>query len=224
MNFLEITAYIGHFILFINLLIYSKGYRYNKSVAFKVFIFYLIITLAIQLISTYLRSFKIPNLYLSHYYFIGQFILFSLFFKQLLKKKLHKKGITLCLIIVLTVLGIYYFLYPSNYYKFNVFEIIITSIPLIIYSIFFFVQKIEDADKKYIYIVSGFFLYILCSTLLFTTGNITAEIKKIIWEINSLLYVTFQVLIFVEWYKNFRKKTLVSFQQRDKGVTRNHTF
>jgi len=131
---------------------------------------------------------------------------------------LQKKIITFGLFIVLISLGIYYIIYPSNYYKFNIFEIIITSVPLLVYSFFFFIQKIEDADKKYIYIVSGFFLYLLCSTLLFTTGNIKAEIKKIIWHTNAILYMVYQVLIFIEWYKNFRKKELVIIEDYDESV------
>jgi hypothetical protein len=173
--------------------------------AFKIFSYYLLTILIIQLTAKYLRSNNINNIYLSHYYFIGQFIFLSLFFKQLLKNTLQKKITTFGLFIVLITLVIYYILNPLNYYKFNIFEIIATSIPLIVYSFFFFVQKIEDSNKKYIYIVSGFFLYITCSTLLFTTGNIAAEIKKMIWYSNATLYIVYQVLIFIEWYKNFRK-------------------
>jgi hypothetical protein len=108
---------------------------------------------------------------------------------------------------VLIPLGIYYSLYPANYYKFNAFEIVITSLPLMAYSFLFFIQKMEGSDRKFIYIISGFFLYILCSTLLFTVGNIESRIIKLIWYSNTVLYIIYQVLIFIEWYKNFREKT-----------------
>jgi hypothetical protein len=106
----------------------------------------------------------------------------------------------------LFALGVYYFLEPSNYYRFNIFEIILTSVPLIVYCLLFFIQRIDGEKRKFIYITSGFFLYILCSTLLFTTGNISSEIKNFIWYTNAILYIVYQVLIFVEWYKHFRKK------------------
>jgi hypothetical protein len=78
-----------------------------------------------------------------------------------------------------------------------------------VYFFFFFNKKIEDSDKKFIYIVSGFFLYILCSTLLFTAGNIESGTKYIIWYSNAVLYIVYQLLIFVEWYKHLRKPALI---------------
>ncbi|MFY0629077.1 MAG: hypothetical protein JXR05_01780 [Flavobacteriaceae bacterium] len=62
----------------------------------------------------------------------------------------------------------------------------------------------------FIYIISGAFLYILCSTLLFVMGNYVANTKtpwyQSIWRFNNGLYILFQVLIFIEWYKHFRNK------------------
>jgi hypothetical protein len=209
MKLIEVIIYFGYIVLALNTFLFFKSYR-SHSVAFKLFSFYLFLTLLIQLLATFIKNSPIKhNLFLSHYYFIGQFILLSLFFKHILKKETQKKIIKPVLIIVLVVLGIYYSIYPSNYYKFNIFEIVITSAPLIIYCFFFFNGKIEDSDKKFIYIVSGFFLYILCSTLLFTAGNIESGTKNIIWYSNAVLYIVYQLLIFVEWSKNFKKPPLI---------------
>lgn len=204
----ELITNTSSILLVLNFICYfSKHKRY--PLALKIFTLYLFLMTLIQLSSDLMAIYKMNNIFFAHYYFIGQFILLSLFFKQLLKNTFQKKALTFVLFIVLIALGIYYLLYPSNYYNFNIFETIITSVPLLVYSFFFFLQKIEDPDKKYIYIVSGFFLYLLCSTLLFTTGNITADIKKFIWHTNVILHIVYQVLIFVEWYKHFRKKDLV---------------
>lgn len=202
----EILVYIGYLILAINTFLFLKSYR-RISIAFQIFTIYLLLTLLIQLLSTYIKNSPIKdNLFLSHYYFIGQFVLLSLFFKKIITKDLLKKFISRILISGIIALSIYYTMYPSNYDKLNVFEIIITSIPLIVYCFFFFIQKIEDSDKKFTYIISGFFLYILCSTLLFVAGNIDNDTRNIIWRSNSILYIVYQVLIFVEWYKHYRKK------------------
>lgn len=206
MSFYKIMLFTGYIILAINAFIYFKSYR-GKTVAFKVFAFYLLFTLVIQLTSRYMNANKIENLHLSHYYFIGQFILFSFFFyKTVINKKIFSKVIPLVLIIVLVILTIYYSINPEKYFEFNEFEILITSLPLLLYSFLFFLEKIEDHNKKFIYIVSGFFIYILSSTLLFTIGNIPSGIKPLIWKFNAFLYIVFQVLIFIEWYKHFRKK------------------
>jgi hypothetical protein len=66
----------------------------------------------------------------------------------------------------------------------------------------------EELDKKYFYIISGLFIYLIGSTLLFSTGNIKlfTPIKKIVWLINSTLFIVFHILVFIEWYTHFRWK------------------
>lgn len=196
--------YFGHALLLINALLYIKSYRKN-SVAFNIYTFYLFFILIIQLITSYKGYFKENNIYLSHYYFIGQFVLLSLLFKKILKKRVLQKVITIILIFTLIALSIFYIIYPSNYYQFNIFEILLTSIPLILFCFLFFIQTIDGSDKKFIYIISGFFLYVLCSTLLFSAGNLEKDTRNIIWWTNSILYLAYQLLIFVEWYKHLRK-------------------
>ena len=204
--------YIGYFILFINTILYFKSYRKN-SVVFKIIFYYLCLCLVIQLYSTYLSHLKERNLHLSHFYFIGQFILLSSFYAKILKGKKLISFIkkTSFLVIILSI-G-YYGLYPKDFLKWNVFEITITSIPILVYSFLFFTQNIEIKSTKYfIYFNSGLFIYLLSSTLLFTLGNIGLEdakmvsIKRLVWKFNSFLYIVYQVLVFIEWYKNFRIK------------------
>ena len=190
--------------LAINTILFFKSYR-NKSVAFKIFSFYLLFILLIQLTTLYMRLNKIPNLFFSHYYFIGQFIFLSAFYINLENKVLIKKFIKSILLISLVCIAIYYAIYPEDYFGYNVFEVFLTSIFLIIYSFLFFFKKVDSPGKKFIYINSGFFLYITCSTLLFAAGNIESSIKSIIWYSNVVLYLIYQLLIFIEWYKHFRK-------------------
>ena len=211
--FTNIVKYSGYIILAINTFLYFKSNRKN-SIAFKILSYYLLLCLFIQLYTSYLSSLKTNNLYLSHYYFIGQFILLSLFFSKILTGKRLISIIKKILFLVVILLIGYYSLYPKDYLKWNVFEITITSVPLLIYSFIFFTQKIEIKTSNYfIYFNSGFFIYLLSSTLLFTLGNIgigNIEIKPIklfVWKVNSILYLIYQILVFVEWNKNFRQKT-----------------
>ena len=55
---------------------------------------YLFLMTLIQLSSDLMAIYKMNNIFFAHYYFIGQFILLSLFFKQLLKNTFQKKAIT----------------------------------------------------------------------------------------------------------------------------------
>ena len=154
-----------------------------------------------------MASYKINNLFFSHYYFIGQFFLLSLFFRSILNSKKALKTIDIVIILVLPIICIYYLIHPHKYFEFNNFEIALTSIPIIIYCFLFIIKEIGQKDKTYFYLVSGLFIYLTGSTLLFSTGNIKmfSPIKKVIWFMNMVLYLIYQILIFIEWYKNFRK-------------------
>ena len=201
----DFIVYSGIFIFLVNTIIYLKSYR-GKPVAFKLFSYYLLVIFSIQCMSTYYFEKGINNIHLSHYYFIVQFVFLSLFFRDLMLKKILKKLIFLLLVATLVYLSIYYIIYPKNYYIFNISEILLTSIPLAFYCLLFFFEKIDNPDKDFIYTVSGFFIYILCSILLFSVGNISSEIKMAIWYSNAVLFIIYQTLIFVEWYKHFRTK------------------
>jgi hypothetical protein len=214
----QIIAYVGQAILLVNTFVYFKGYSKN-GVTFKIFSVYLTAMLIIQIftslifeigrINIHIFSGRGNNLFLSHFYFILQFFFLSIFFFRLVKYRFQKKFILLTLILVFSLLVGYYVKYPKDYYSFNVFEIAVTSVPLIIYSLMVLIQKFEGSGR-FLYITSGFFLYIVCSTLLFTTGNISADLKSVIWYLNNILYVAYQILIFIEWYKHFRKKEVIS--------------
>ena len=210
MNFDDLFDYLivnsGYLFLIINTLVFIINYD-KKDKALNYFIMYLTLCLVVQLYSSHLHNQGENNLYLSHYFFTGQFIFLSLFFLQILHFKKIKKLILFITITIPLCFIIYFFSYEEAYREWSELEIAFTSIPLLIYSFYFFIKKIEiNKDKKYIYFNSGFFVYTLCSTLLFILGNIgSPDLKKFVWDINQFLYLTFQILIFVEWYKNFRK-------------------
>ena len=101
----------------------------------------------------------------------------------------------------------YYIYNPKIYFKFNLFEIVLSSIPLIIYSVLYiFISLLEE--KKYFYINCGIFIYLISSTLFFVSGNYLATIDKsiikIIWLVNMIIYIIYQLLITVEWFVNYR--------------------
>jgi hypothetical protein len=202
---ISLIAKLGHFILLLNTFFYFKSYRKN-TIAFKIITFYLLYVLIIQLRMSYLRSYKITNLHYTHFYFIGQLILLSLFYLKIFKNKVLTSVIKGYLTVALIALTIYYSIFPETFYEHNTFEVIVASTPLIVYSFIFFIKKIDNPNKSFIYLNSGLFLYLLCSVLLFSVGNLKSSIKLVVWLTNASLYLVYQILIFVEWYKNFRKK------------------
>ena len=204
MSLFDIISYLGIAILVLNSILFFISYQKNL-VAFKIFSIYLFIILIIQIISSYLQEYNLDNLYLSHYYFIIQFLFLSFFYTKLIKQITLIKILTSIIFILLTL---QFSIYPEVYFTFNLIEITICSIPLVIYSFLFFIQNIEVENKNFIYINSGIFIYILCSTLIFLSGNLMPKlpnsVNSIIWTVNVLLYLIYQILIFIEWYKNIR--------------------
>jgi hypothetical protein len=198
-------GYIGISLIFINACLYVWSYRnFKNSVALKYFTFYLIINCIVTIISSIMAAKYINNLFLSHYYFVSQFILLSLFYRALFLPK-QKKIVTFFLLSILVILIIKYILNPNLYYKFNLLEIFLTSVPIVVYSIVHLFNSLTR-QGAFMFINSGILIYITISTLIFILGDLlsgyegNSEISSI-WLINKVLYVVYLGLILVEWYK-----------------------
>lgn len=174
------------------------------------FTIYLLTMIIIQSYTSYLKSIHQPNLFLSHYYFILQFLLLSLFYLEILNNDLQRKIIKIAVALCLIILGIQYYFNRDLFFKFNLFEIFITSFLIIIFSMFHF-YNILNEKKKYFYINTGILLYLFGSTVLFMSGNLISRLDlaptKIVWILNSVLYIVYQVFILLEWREIFLKKT-----------------
>lgn len=203
----NIILHTGSIILLFNVILYFK--TSIKSRSLKVFKTYLFVILLIELYSKLLWYKAHNNLFLSHYYFILQFILLSIFYHSIFSSKQNKSSVKILSSIIIITLGIQYITNPSVYFKFNLLEIVLTSLTLVTYSVIHFYNSLIE-KSKYIYINSGIFIYLLGSTLIFCSGNFlelfSPGYKKTLWFINSFLIVVYQVFIFIEWYKNIRNK------------------
>lgn len=206
---------IGYLILGINLFVYLIKYKANKERPYKLFIIYLLLLVSIQIASEYVQKYSANknNLFLTHYYFVIQYILLSYFYYLIIKSKKIKRIIKIILPLTLISLAIQYLFYPELYHVFNVYEIFICIIPVVIYALSHLFQTLSSSNKKYIYITSGILIFFLPHALVFSSGNImpnlSADVNKIIWHLNVILIVVYQSLIFIEWFKSFRKKELV---------------
>ena len=188
---------------------YSKGFSVKRK-AFTIFTLYLIVMFLIQMSSEIYIYNKEDNLFLSHYYFILQFILLSFFYIYILDNNFQKNIIKVSVPTCLIILGIQYYLNNNLFYTFNLFEVFITSFLLIIFSMFHF-YNILNEKKEYYYINTGILLYLFSSTVLFICGNLISKLDRkpseIIWILNAFLYIIYQLLIFKEWWDFFLKKT-----------------
>ncbi len=204
----KIITDLGDFILLINVLLFAKGFSANGK-AFRIFTCYLITMFIIQITSSVLQYLSINNLFLSHFYFILQFILLSFFYLNLSLNGLQSKIVKIGFVICLSALTVQYVLDNSLLLKFNLFEIFITSFLLVIYTTFHLYNLLNE-KREFYYINLGILLYLFGSTVLFLVGNLinslTSESNKITWILNVILYVIYQLFIFIEWKKSFFKK------------------
>ncbi|MDQ6472337.1 hypothetical protein RB619_16945 [Flavobacterium sp. LHD-80] len=198
----------GHLLLGLNFILYAIGFFKNGK-SYKIFTVYLFLIIVVELTSSILLKLHEPNLFMSHFYFIGQFILLSLFYLNLTKDEFQKKTIKIGFILVLLTLAIQYGLKSDLFFKFNLYEIFITSFLLIIYSVFHFYNMLDD-KKEFYYINMGILLYLFASTILFLIGNLTAKFSKdfsmITWTINAILVVVYHLFFLYEWKVNYFKR------------------
>ena len=214
----DFFIYTGYLFLLINLIIYSKSFRINSK-AFRYIIYYLILTSSIQLTSEIIAESNKTinngdNLFLSHYYFVGQLVVLSIFYYYILNSKIKKMVILLLSLSILLFLIITFISNNKLYITFYLPEAVLCSLSVVLYSIFYFIESFGVNNKKFLIFNSGVFLYLLSSTLIFSSGNLMAnvsdEMYAFVWALHAFLYVIFQILIFFEWYKNFRKIELTN--------------
>lgn len=168
----------------------------------------------IQIIVSLFQFFNMNNLFLSHFYFILQFILLSCFYLNLNMNDLQKRIIKISLFFCIALLVIQYTLDAEQFFKFNLFEIFITSFLIIIYAVFYLYNLLDQKEKKFYYINLGIIIYLFGSTVLFLAGDLLTlyalRLEISIWILNALLFIVYQILIFVEWKKNFSLKGVKS--------------
>lgn len=169
----------------------------------------------VQIASHIMVKMHMTNLFLSHFYFGLQFLILSFFYYSLLKERVQRKVIVALLILCLILLTVQYSLDWNLFFKFNLFEIFITSLPLIIYATFHLYNLLNE-KKQFYYINIGLLIYLFGSTIVFLTANLLLSLNSydsfdIIYSLNVYLYVVYQLFILYDVLailKNEKEETL----------------
>jgi hypothetical protein len=207
---LKIFVNIGYVILLVNLILFLKDFsKYGK--AYMIFAGYLAMIFIIQMVSKIMIEFHFENLFTTHFYFIGQLVLLSFFYLAILKEDYQKSIVRISLVLGLLALAIQYSYDTSLFFKFNLFEIFITSFSLIIYATFHLYNML-NGKKEFYYINMGIIIYLFGSSILYLVGNLTVVLSLKMglttWILNAFLYIIYQVLILIEWKKSYYKKSI----------------
>ncbi|MFH6960885.1 hypothetical protein ACHRV1_26120 [Flavobacterium aquidurense] len=149
------------------------------------------------------------NLFAINIFFIGQMILLGLFFRSILKNKEQKNFVSWSLVSALLVLGIQLCIDVTQFLKFNLFAITITSLLIVVYALLHFYNMLTS-KKEYYYLTIGVIFYLLTSTILFLVGNLTIglsnEFKLMSWTLNAFLILVYYLFILFEWKVSFSLK------------------
>ncbi|WP_244533867.1 hypothetical protein [Flavobacterium micromati] len=151
------------------------------------------------------------NLVLFNFFFIGQMVLLGLFYNKLMQTIRQKTFIICSIILGLMVLSVNFFLEPSQFFKFNLFQIALTSLLVVVFAMMH-LYNILAGEKEFYYVTIGMIIYLLGSTVLFFVGNLTiglsTEFKFFTWTLNAILVVLNQLFVLFEWKNSFYKKAV----------------
>jgi hypothetical protein len=208
----EVAIYSSYFILAINLVLYTYSFfRLEKANVF--FVLYIAFSFIMQFSLELMFYLEMNNLFAVNIFFIGQMILLGLFFRSILKSKQQKNFVTYSLIFALLALCIQFYIDSSQFLKFNLFEITITSLLLVVYALLHFYNMLSG-NKEYYYFTIGAVFYLLTSTVLFLVGNLTVglsnEFKFMSWCLNAFLLLIYYLFILFEWKISFSSKKKIN--------------
>ncbi|OXA73325.1 hypothetical protein B0A67_04640 [Flavobacterium aquidurense] len=204
----DLVIYSAYFILLINVVLYT--YSFFQTEKANVFlVLYLAFVFVMQLTLELMYHLAMKNLFAINIFFIGQMILLGLFFRSILKNKEQKNFVSWSLVSALLVLGIQLCIDVTQFLKFNLFAITITSLLIVVYALLHFYNMLTS-NKEYYYLTIGVIFYLLTSTILFLVGNLTIglsnEFKLMSWTLNAFLILVYYLFILFEWKVSFSLK------------------
>ena len=200
----EIFADIGYLLLLVNCILLGNNIS-KKSKPYKVFFVYNLSMFIIQMTSKVLFTLKMNNLFLSHFYFIFQLLLLSYFYYVLIEVSFQRKIIRIALSTTLILLFINYAIDPKLFFTFNLFEVFISTLPLVVFAVFH-LYNLLNKEHYFYYITIGLLIYLYGSTFLFLSYDLIMivgdkQTGKYTWFFNIFLYVGYQLFILKDLLK-----------------------
>ncbi|SHG81340.1 hypothetical protein [Flavobacterium defluvii] len=203
----DFLIYLGYLILLINLILYAFSF-FRKGKANVFFVAYLAFSFVMQFSMELVYSLHKSNLVLVNIFVIGQMLFLGMFYHSILKLKIQKLFVKWGIIIALLILGIQFCIEPDLFFKFNLFEITVTSLMIVVFALLHFYNMLTES-KTYYYVTIAVILFMLGSTILYLVGNLTLtlseNLKYLSWKLNAFLFIIYHLLIMYEWKRSFYK-------------------
>ncbi|MFB9052864.1 hypothetical protein ACFFVB_07190 [Formosa undariae] len=204
------VSFLGLSFLVLNTVLFLKDSAVRARVT-NTFLTYLVALCIIE-ISCHVIGILYPysNLFISHFYFVFQFVFMSCLYYKLFKEQRIKCLIVIVFCIEVLVLAWGYYANPQLFWGFNIYEIVSTSFILVCYALLYIFKNLE-VEHKYFNFSIGLILYLCCSISIFLSGQLDMVLYEDpfidIWIFNSLFYIIFQYMVYREYL--FFKKQVV---------------
>jgi len=188
-------------LLIINVLVSLKIFKLRPEL--KWFELYLFVGLIIQVWMRYLAGYVINNLFLTHFYTGLEFILLSLFYREIFGQNtlfnLYFKPFVL--VIVAAIIANTIFLQPLDTFCGN--SKTLAQIILISYAIFWFFKRLDGEVKTNHLLINrinaSILLYYAGSLLIFMSDSYMKRMTDIdtiyLWIFNVVIYIAFLLLV-----------------------------
>lgn len=205
-----LLTYLGYFLLITNTILYSIGFFRNGK-AYCLLVAYLWLMVVVQVIAYIVMINGHNNLYLSHFYFIGQFVILNRLYHLLLSHSHQKKIANLIVVSGIVLIVGQYIWNPTLLLQFNMFEVFLTSLLTIIVAILALYNMLTE-KKQFYFVTIGVVFYLFSSTVIFLVGNLTIKLgnhyKLMPWLLNAVFIIVYQLFILYEWKVSFLDKKI----------------
>lgn len=210
--FLKVINFLSLAILFINIALFTVGFMKNHK-AYQFLYANLISIFIIQVIMFYYSSQNMNNHFLSNYYLFINFILLSFFFYHLFEKLNSSKKLIVKYASLFITAGmiLQYVLDFKMYFAFNPLGLLITSTVITLYAVFYLYELLNQ-KVAFLFTTVGIFIYFSCSSVIFASASsivsFNSEINLVIWNVNSILFIVYQLLVLWDLKQKFSQKTI----------------
>lgn len=187
---------------------------------FRRLLYFLIWNALIEILAFVFIQLGYNNLPLLHIYTLGEFILFSYFYKSLIDKPIVFQKSYWYLVIAASVLIILNTVFFQSIFRFNSFAKTGVQVSIIAYAVLYFYNLVENqwfseiTYKSLRLINSAILIYYSGSLFIFMHGQVSFENTQrftIFWAFNSVLNLIFQLLILCGLCMAFCRKKTSSF-------------
>lgn len=211
------TTYSALAVLGLNIVV---GFLFWKrlNTPFRRLFYFLIWNAVIEILAFAFMQSGYNNLPLLHMYTLGEFILFSYFYKSLIKKPNAFHKTYWYFVIGGSVLIVLNSIFIQDIFDFNAIAKTFVQISIICYAVLYFYNLVEnqgfsEATSKSLRLVnSAILIYYSGSLFVFMCIKVSfenSEILTMFWAFNAVLYLIFQFLILCGLWKAFHKKKIL---------------